>query len=75
MASFTGHVVNGRLVLDEPTDLPDGTKVELRAMDDLDELSEDQRAKLDAMIAESREQFARGEIFDEDEIRDELYGS
>jgi hypothetical protein len=26
---ITGHVRNGRLVIDEPTDLPEGTEVEL----------------------------------------------
>jgi len=30
-----GHVTNGRLIVDEPTDLPDGTDVELVSIDDL----------------------------------------
>lgn len=29
MRVLTGHVRNGRLVVDEPSDLPEGTEVEL----------------------------------------------
>ena len=29
MRTITGHVRNGRLIIDEPTDLPEGTELEL----------------------------------------------
>jgi hypothetical protein len=29
MATLRGHVENGRIVVDEPVDLPDGTEVEI----------------------------------------------
>jgi hypothetical protein len=35
--AHVAHVRNGRLLLDEPTDLPEGTAVELYVDDDLDE--------------------------------------
>jgi hypothetical protein len=62
MPPLTAHVHNGRLVLDEPTDLPEGERVYLQvvhgivadAADDLD--AEDRarlHAELDASIAEA----------------------
>jgi hypothetical protein len=38
------QVKNGRLVLDEPTDLPDGAEVEVLVIDD--ELTAEERAEL-----------------------------
>ncbi len=51
--SVRGHVKNGRLLVDEPTGLPEGTEVELVAADDVDELPPEERAKLFGFIAES----------------------
>lgn len=46
------RVKNGRLVVDEPTDLPEGTEVELGTMEDEPwELSREQHAELEARIA------------------------
>lgn len=42
------QVKNGRLVLDEPTDLPDGAEVEVLVIDD--ELTADERAELHASL-------------------------
>ncbi|HEX7840636.1 MAG TPA: hypothetical protein VF469_24325 [Kofleriaceae bacterium] len=42
------QVKNGRLVFDEPTDLPDGAEVEVVVIDD--ELSLDERAALHASL-------------------------
>ncbi len=47
--TLKGYVQNGRLVLDEPTDLPDGTEVELHI--DVGEAEPEDRAKLDAKLA------------------------
>jgi hypothetical protein len=58
------HVQNGRLVLDEPTDLPEGEVVYLEPVggvlaDDTDDLDDEDRvaphAELDASIAEADE--------------------
>ena len=59
MSSFRAQVRNGRLMLDEPTELPEGTVVELAQVDPYAELdggdpfaqmSPEERAKLNAAI-------------------------
>ena len=69
------RVRNGRLVLHEPTDLPEGEEVELvraDAEDDDDDmegdLSEDERKQLDESIAVSFEQAKNGQLIDEDDV-------
>jgi hypothetical protein len=69
------RVRNGRLVLDEPTDLPEGEEVELvraDAVDDHDDvegdLSEDERKELDESIAVSFEQAKNGQLIDADDV-------
>ena len=65
------RVRNGRLVLDEPTDLPEGEEVELvlADADDMDDdLSEDERRQLDESIAVSFEQAKNGQLIDGDEV-------
>ena len=66
---------NGRLVLDEPTDLPEGEEVEFVRADaddddsDMeDDLSEDERKQLDESIAMSFEQAKNGQLIDADEV-------
>lgn len=51
MNALRAHVRNGRLVLDEPTDLPDGEIVELVSLDEVlaqggDYLDAEERARL-----------------------------
>jgi hypothetical protein len=66
MQSLKAHVKNGRLVLDEPTDLPEGEVVELvRA--DADERDDDDRAALDESLRVSIEQMNNGQLIDGDE--------
>lgn len=54
--SVKARVKNGRLVLDEPTDLPEGTEVEL-VLPAADDMDDDERAalhaELEASIAEA----------------------
>lgn len=56
-----GRVANGRLIVDEPTDLPDGTEVELRVVDD-DELDEEDRARLHAALEASEDDLRAGRV-------------
>lgn len=65
------HVRNGRLVLDEPTDLPEGEVVELVPVVD-DDLDDDDRAALHESLAESIEQMERGELIDGEEALAQL---
>jgi hypothetical protein len=62
MPPLKAHVHNGRLVLDEPTDLPEGEVVYLQPVDavvaaDVDDLDDQERAtlhrELDASMAEA----------------------
>ena len=66
-------VRGGRLVLDEPTDLPEGAEVELVAVVE-DELTGDDRRRLDADLARSREQSRAGALIDAHVVLDELEG-
>jgi hypothetical protein len=66
--SVKATVTNGRLVVDEPTTLPEGTVLELVIDDEGDELDERQRAALDAAISESLRQAASGDTVSADEV-------
>ena len=54
MLTVRARVRNGRLVVDEPTDLPEGTEIELAASEDEPwDLTPEQRAELKARLASS----------------------
>jgi hypothetical protein len=59
------RVKNGRLVVDEPTDLPEGTEVELATTEDEPwELTPEQHAELEARLGASRAEFvSAAEVF------------
>jgi len=67
MEKFIARVRNGRLVLDAPTDLPDGTEIELAPMDDLP-LTPEERRQLDAAIELGIAQIERGEGIPAEEV-------
>lgn len=67
-----GRVRAGRLVVDEPVDLPDGTEVELTLADAGDELDDDDRAALHAAIVRGHAQIERGEYVSADAVLAEL---
>jgi hypothetical protein len=62
MQSLKAHVHNGRLVLDEPTDLPEGRVVELVPVDD--ELDDAERAELHAALDDGRAAASAGDHVD-----------
>jgi hypothetical protein len=51
MSSLRAHVKNGRIVLDEPTALPEGTILDLVVDDEGDQLDADERKARDEAIA------------------------
>ncbi|HEV3112975.1 MAG TPA: hypothetical protein VGY99_21010 [Candidatus Binataceae bacterium] len=51
MSGLRARVENGRLILDEPTNLPEGTVVELVVDDEGDDLEEERRRLHDALSA------------------------
>jgi hypothetical protein len=69
MQPLKAHVMQGRLVLDEPTDLPDGEVIELVPLDDLlaaggDDLENVERARLHESLRESIRQMRDGQTID-----------
>jgi hypothetical protein len=70
--TIKARVHAGRLVLDEPTDLPEGTEVELLPLDPGDWLEEGDRAALHEALRQSDADVAAGRLVDADEILKEL---
>lgn len=59
--NLRARVHNGRLVLDEPTSLPEGTEVELTFADGGDDLAEEERVALDAALSRAWERMRAGQ--------------
>lgn len=77
MHPLRAHVQNGRLVLDEPTELPDGDIVELVPLDEVlasggDYLDEDDRAALHRELEASVAEMKAGKLIDADDVLAEL---
>ena len=63
MSVLRARVQGGKLVLNEPTDLPEGTNVQLVVVDDdSGELSPEERAAVEASLDRSLDQVDRGEV-------------
>ena len=58
--TLKARVVRGRLTLDEPVELPDGTVVELVLAADGDDLDDDERARLHEALDRSAREVAEG---------------
>ncbi len=70
----TAHVRDGRLVIDEPTDLPEGSEVEVELeIVDGDDLDDVDRAALHAALAESEDDVAAGRVRPAAEVLAELH--
>jgi hypothetical protein len=61
MSPITARVQQGRLVVDAPTDLPEGTVLNLVVDDEGDDLQPGERAALDAALSRAWAQVQRGE--------------
>jgi hypothetical protein len=62
------RVQNGRVLVDEPTDLPDGAKVELLLLDAAADMDAEERAALEASIRRGLDEADRGELHSVDEV-------
>ena len=62
----------GRLVVDEPTSLPEGTEVELLPLDPGDWLDDTDRAALHKALRESDADVAAGRLVDAEEVLKEI---
>ncbi len=70
--TIKARVRAGRLVLDEPTTLPEGTEVELLPLDPGDWLDDTDRAALHAALLESQADVAAGRLVDAADLLKEL---
>jgi hypothetical protein len=72
MSPLRAHVEKGRLVLDEPTNLPDGTVIHLVADDEDDDLTDDERRALHEALSASWRSAEAGRLRPASAILDEL---
>jgi hypothetical protein len=66
--TLKARVQGGRLVVNEPTDLPEGTEVPLLSLDPGDWLDDDDRAALHRALEASEEDVARNDLVDADAV-------
>ena len=62
MTRIRARVEKGRLVMDEPTELPEGTVLDLVADDEGDNLTDKERAALHAAIERSADDADAGRV-------------
>ena len=72
MSPLRAHVEKGRLVLDEPTTLPEGTVLELVADDQGDDLSNEERRALHEALSASWKSAEDGQLRPASDILNEL---
>jgi hypothetical protein len=72
MSNLLARVEKGRLVLDEPTDLPEGTVVSLVADDEGDDLTDTERQALHEALSASWQSVEAGRTRPASAILDEL---
>ncbi len=72
MTALKAKVQDGRLVLNEPTDLPEGTEVELFPSDGWDSLDPEDRKRLHEALAASEDDIRSGRVRPVDDLLEEL---
>jgi hypothetical protein len=70
--TIKARVRAGRLVVDEPTELPEGTEIELLPLDPGDWLDDSDRAALHQALRDSDADVAANRLSDAEEILREL---
>lgn len=73
--TLKARVHNGRFVVDEPTDLPEGTEVALLPLDPGDWLDPADRAALHHALLASQQDIEAGRLIDADEVLKSLGSS
>ena len=73
--TLKARVRAGRLVVDEPTDLPEGTELELLPLDPGDWLDESDRALLHDALRQSDDDVQAGRLVSAEDVLRELRGS
>lgn len=76
VTALKAHVVNGRIIVDERVDLPDGAEVSVYLYDaSADSMSVEQRAALERALERGLAQADAGELVEADEVLAELQRS
>lgn len=70
--ALKAHVHKGRLLVDEPTELPEGTEILLLPLDPGDWLDPIDRAALHRALIASQEDLEAGRLIDAEEVLQEL---
>jgi hypothetical protein len=70
--TLKARVQNGRLVVNEPTELPEGTEVRLLPLDPGDWLDSSDRSALHRALAASQADIEAGRLIDAEEVLREL---
>ena len=73
--TLKARVRAGRLVIDEPTDLPEGTELELLPLDPGDWLDETDRAALHDALRQSENDVDAGRLVSAEDVLRELRSS
>jgi len=68
MDTLKARVVKGRLVLDEPVDLPEGTIIELVVADPGDTMDLSERTALDTELEAAWSSVKKGDLVGHDEV-------
>jgi hypothetical protein len=71
MRVLKAHVRDGRVVVDEPTELLEGSEVRVALVDD-DEMDEAERSKLEEALEESEAELEAGLGVSEDQLWEKL---
>lgn len=73
VTALKAHAVNGKIVVDEPVDLPDGSEVRVYLYDAAsDGVGAEERAALEQRLERSLAQADAGSTIDADEVLEEL---
>ena len=72
MTPLKAHVRDGRLVVDEPTDLPEGAEVKLLPVDGWDDLDDEDRLRLHEALEASENDVAEGRVRAAEDVLAEL---
>jgi len=72
MSNLRARVKGGRLILDQPTTLPDGTTLDLVLDDEGDDLTPQERKALDDAIARAWDSAKTGKVISAQELLREL---
>lgn len=70
--TLKARVIEGRLIVDERIDLPDGTEVQIAVSTDTDDLDDEDRARLHAAIERGLAEADRGEGIPAEELLAQL---